>query len=222
MNVRETTVVSPPSSFSCNSATLSRNFREMILERRTLLLLSHLALVSCVNDNIMIRDYFMHKGVSNIVGFSCGSLESAREKNTCIFIYNYIYLFLHYYTSNMVSFTNRRCKICEDAQRRLRIDGNTESQFCDRVTGAHREDAFADQLSQFGRLRGHAVRQTQLHRDLFRGKKMRSRLKKSFKYSVENLELKKYFIINVKEITCKKVVKKIKKYERGEKSNYLH
>lgn len=68
----------------------------MVLERRTLLLLSHLVLVSCVNDNIMVRDYFMHKGVSSIVGFSCGSLESAREKNTCIFIYKYVYAFLHY------------------------------------------------------------------------------------------------------------------------------
>lgn len=42
-----------------------------------LLLLLRLVLVSCVNDNIMARDYFVHKGVSNVVGFSCGSLESA-------------------------------------------------------------------------------------------------------------------------------------------------
>ncbi|KAL6258656.1 hypothetical protein P5V15_010609 [Pogonomyrmex californicus] len=41
-----------------------------------LLLLSRLLLVSCTNDNVMIRDYFTYKGVSNVVGFSCGSLEN--------------------------------------------------------------------------------------------------------------------------------------------------
>lgn len=42
-----------------------------------LLFLSRLLLVSYANDNLMARDYFMYKGVSNVVGFSCGSLESA-------------------------------------------------------------------------------------------------------------------------------------------------
>lgn len=42
-----------------------------------LLLLSRLLLVSCANDNIMARDYFMYKDVSNIVAFSCNDLESA-------------------------------------------------------------------------------------------------------------------------------------------------
>lgn len=42
-----------------------------------LLFLSHVLLASCANDKIMIRDYLIYKGVSNVVGFSCGGLESA-------------------------------------------------------------------------------------------------------------------------------------------------
>jgi len=42
-----------------------------------LLFLSRLLLVSYANDNIMARDYFTYKEVSNVVGFSCGGLESA-------------------------------------------------------------------------------------------------------------------------------------------------
>ncbi|EGI63056.1 hypothetical protein G5I_08502 [Acromyrmex echinatior] len=41
-----------------------------------LLFLSRLLLVSYANDNIMARDYFLYKDVSNVVGFSCGGLES--------------------------------------------------------------------------------------------------------------------------------------------------
>lgn len=51
--------------------------QEMLRGSWKLLLLLRLVLVSCVKDNIMVRDYFMHKGVSSIVGFSCGNLESA-------------------------------------------------------------------------------------------------------------------------------------------------
>jgi len=47
----------------------------------TLLFLSaaRLLLVSCVNDNVMVRDYFTQKGVSRVVGFACGTLESERK-----------------------------------------------------------------------------------------------------------------------------------------------
>lgn len=45
-----------------------------------LLFLLRLLLVSRANDNIMARDYFMYKDVSNVVGFSCGGLESAYQQ----------------------------------------------------------------------------------------------------------------------------------------------
>ncbi|EZA60351.1 hypothetical protein X777_13440 [Ooceraea biroi] len=41
-----------------------------------LLFLSRLLLVSCVNDNILVRDYFTHRGVSRVVGFACGNREN--------------------------------------------------------------------------------------------------------------------------------------------------
>ncbi|XP_014475981.1 PREDICTED: uncharacterized protein LOC106745163 [Dinoponera quadriceps] len=41
-----------------------------------LLLLLRLLCVSCVaNENIMARDYFAHKGVSSVVGFTCDTVE---------------------------------------------------------------------------------------------------------------------------------------------------
>ncbi|KAL6441406.1 hypothetical protein ACFW04_003551 [Cataglyphis niger] len=48
----------------------------MLRGKWKLLLLSRLLLVSCMKDNIMIRDYFIHKGIYSVVGFSCESLEN--------------------------------------------------------------------------------------------------------------------------------------------------
>ncbi|XP_019884193.1 uncharacterized protein LOC105254856 isoform X2 [Camponotus floridanus] len=49
---------------------------EMLHRNWKLLLLSRFFLVSCMKDNIMARDYFMHKGIYSVVGFSCENLEN--------------------------------------------------------------------------------------------------------------------------------------------------
>lgn len=49
---------------------------EMLHGNWKLLLLSRFLLVFCVKDNIMIRDYFTHRGIYSVVGFSCGNLEN--------------------------------------------------------------------------------------------------------------------------------------------------
>jgi len=67
-------------SFLRTISVLFVDVREMFRGRSlTLLLLSRLLLVSCVNDDIMVRDYFAQKGVSRVVGFACGNLESERK-----------------------------------------------------------------------------------------------------------------------------------------------
>lgn len=50
---------------------------EMLHGNWKLLLFARFLLVSCMKDNIMVRDYFMHKGIYSVVGFSCENLESA-------------------------------------------------------------------------------------------------------------------------------------------------
>lgn len=101
---------------------------------KSIILWNIIILISCNDENDFIRDYFVHRKVAKVVGFSCydatGECDEKKKKNTCAFkiIFN-----LRRCSHSYFLFRNRRRQIVEIVQRRKHFRCDIKERILDEV-----------------------------------------------------------------------------------------